>query len=71
VSSYPAGETADNLERERPVLLKEVKKRNNGRIIREKMAKTFALRRQEIVEKQAGVEELREWWPAMFQEEEL
>ena len=52
-------------------LEKEVKKRNNGRIIREKMAKTFALRRQEIVEKQPRVEELQEQWPAMFQEEEV
>ncbi|KAK0130576.1 hypothetical protein N1851_035191 [Merluccius polli] len=71
VPSYPAGETADNLELERQVLLKEVKKRNNGRIIREKMAKTFALRRQEIVEKQPRVEELQERWPAIFQEEEI
>ncbi|CAL8318205.1 unnamed protein product [Merluccius merluccius] len=71
VPSYPAGETADNLEMERQVLLKEVKKRNNGRIIREKMAKTFALRRQEIVEKQPRVEELQERWPAIFQEEEI
>ncbi|XP_078024426.1 uncharacterized protein LOC144463559 [Epinephelus lanceolatus] len=71
VPSYPAGVTADNLEMERQVLLKEVKKQNNGRIIREKMAKTFALRRQEIVEKQPRVDELQERWPAMFQEEEI
>ncbi|XP_078029677.1 uncharacterized protein LOC144466491 [Epinephelus lanceolatus] len=71
VPSCPAGVTADNLEMERQVLLKDVKKRNNGRIIREKMAKTFALRRQEIVEKQPRVEELQERWPAMFQEEEI
>nr|XP_033473344.1 uncharacterized protein LOC117251281 [Epinephelus lanceolatus] len=71
VLSYPAGVTADNLEMEWQVLLKEVKKWNNGRIIQEKMAKTFALRRQEIVEKQPRVEELQERWPAMFQEEEI
>ncbi|XP_063058544.1 uncharacterized protein LOC134463980 [Engraulis encrasicolus] len=71
VPSYPVGETADNLEMERQVLLKEVKKRNNGKIVREKMAKTFALRRQEIVEKQPRVEELQERWPAMFQEDEI
>lgn len=71
VPSYPVGETADNLEMERQVLLKEVKKRNNGKIIREKMAETFALRRQEIVEKQPRVEELQERWPAMFQEDEV
>ncbi|KAL2096909.1 hypothetical protein ACEWY4_006116 [Coilia grayii] len=56
---------------ERQVLLKEVKKWNNGKIIREKMAKTFALRRQEIVEKQPRVEELQERWPAMFQADEI
>ncbi|XP_063048688.1 uncharacterized protein LOC134442450 isoform X1 [Engraulis encrasicolus] len=71
VPSYPVGETADNLEMERQVLLKEVKKRNNEKIVREKMAKTFALRRQEIVEKQPRVEELQERWPAMFQEDEI
>ena len=71
IPSYPAGETADNLEMERQTLLTEVKKRNNGRIIREKMAKTFALRRQEIVEKEPRVDVLQERWPALFHEEEV
>lgn len=69
--SFPLGESAEQLEKERQALLKEVKKRNNERIVREKMAKTFALRRQEIVDKQPGVEELQERWPALFGEEEV
>ncbi|XP_042568603.1 uncharacterized protein LOC109098495 isoform X2 [Cyprinus carpio] len=35
------------------------------------MAKTFSLRRQEIVEKELGVEELIERWPALFTEDEI
>uniref|UniRef100_A0AAV2LHB8 Uncharacterized protein n=1 Tax=Knipowitschia caucasica TaxID=637954 RepID=A0AAV2LHB8_KNICA len=35
------------------------------------MAKTFSLRRQEIVEKQLGVEELKERWPALFTVDEI
>lgn len=58
--SLPAGETQENLETGRLKLLKEVKKRNNAWTIREKMAKTFALRRQEVVENQPSVQELQE-----------
>lgn len=71
IPSLPAGETSANLEIERLILLKEVKKRNNALTIREKMTKTFALRRQEIVENQPSVQELRERWPALFQQEEV
>ncbi|KAK7912567.1 hypothetical protein WMY93_012778 [Mugilogobius chulae] len=35
------------------------------------MAKTFSLRRREIVEKELGVEELRERWPALFTVDEI
>lgn len=52
-------------------LLSEVKKRGNRTVIKEKMAKTFSLRRQEIVEKEMGVEELRERWPALFSMDEV
>ncbi len=36
-----------------------------------KMTKTFALRRQEIVENQPSVHGLQERWPALFQQEEV
>ncbi len=39
--------------------------------IREKMTKTFAIRRQEIVENQPSVHGLQERWPALFQQEEV
>ncbi len=71
IPSLPAGETSANLEIERLTLLKEVKKRNNALTIREKMTKTFALRRQEIVENQPSVHGLQERWPALFQQEEV
>ncbi|KAM9487203.1 uncharacterized protein Hap1MRO34_007040 isoform 2-T2 [Clarias gariepinus] len=71
IPSLPAGKTSANLEVERLALLKEVKKRNNALTIREKMTKTFAIRRQEIVENQPSVQELQERWPALFQQEEI
>ncbi len=71
IPSLPAGETSANLEIERLALLKEVKKRNNALTIREKMIKTFALRRQEIVKNQPSVHGLQERWPALFQQEEV
>ncbi len=35
------------------------------------MTKTFALRRQEIVENQPSVHGLQERWPTLFQQEEV
>lgn len=65
------GETSDKLENERLSLLSEVKKRNNRTVIKSKMDKTFSVRRQEIVEKELGVEELKERWPALFSVDEV
>uniref|UniRef100_A0A8C3GB99 PB1 domain-containing protein n=1 Tax=Cyclopterus lumpus TaxID=8103 RepID=A0A8C3GB99_CYCLU len=66
IPDIPTGETSDKLEIERLSLLSEVKKRNNRTVIKSKMDKTFSVRRQEIVGKELGVEELRERWPALF-----
>ncbi|KAL6481140.1 hypothetical protein MHYP_G00092200 [Metynnis hypsauchen] len=71
IPDIPAGETIDKLENERLSLLSEVKKRNNRSVIREKMAKTFSLRRKEIVEKEPKIEELKERWPALFTMDEI
>uniref|UniRef100_A0A8C6UC02 Uncharacterized protein n=1 Tax=Neogobius melanostomus TaxID=47308 RepID=A0A8C6UC02_9GOBI len=67
----PSFETQESLEEERTLLLTEVKKRNNERTIREKMARTFEFRRQEIVDQKPCIENLMERWPALFQVEEV
>uniref|UniRef100_A0A8C6Q7E0 Uncharacterized protein n=1 Tax=Nothobranchius furzeri TaxID=105023 RepID=A0A8C6Q7E0_NOTFU len=46
---HPSGESKETLERERLELVEETKKRNNAKLIAEKMAKTFPLRRMEVV----------------------
>ena len=69
--SLPHGETPESMEQERIALLTEVKKRNNGKTIREKMAQTFAFRRQEIVNKKASLEDIIERWPALFEVQEV
>lgn len=71
IPDIPTGETPDKLENERLSILSEVKKRNNRAVIKNKMDKTFSLRRQEIVEKESGVEELKERWPALFTMDEV
>ncbi|KAI9532249.1 hypothetical protein NQZ68_033874 [Dissostichus eleginoides] len=48
----------DSLEKERVVLLTEVKKRNNDAVVKKKMQKTFAYRRQEVVQDAPVVAEL-------------
>ena len=63
---YPTGETKESLERVRIELVEEVKKRDNGKIISEKMAKTFSLRREEIVTQCPLIADLKERWPALF-----
>ncbi|XP_034554787.1 uncharacterized protein LOC117823669 [Notolabrus celidotus] len=69
--SLPFGETEESLEQERISLLAELKKRNNRQTIKEKMAKTFGYRRQEIVHQKPGIEDILERWPALFQMEEI
>lgn len=67
----PSIETPESLEQERTLLLTEVKKRNNEKTIREKMARTFEFRRQEVVDQKPSMENLMERWPALFQMEEV
>ncbi|XP_053287857.1 uncharacterized protein LOC128448968 isoform X3 [Pleuronectes platessa] len=64
--SYPAGETQDSLEGERLALLSEVKKRHNEKVVKEKMAKTFAYRRQEVVRDKPMLAEFKIRWPGLF-----
>lgn len=60
---YPAGD----LEQERIQLLTEVKKRDNEKVIKEKMSKTFALRRSEIINLSPSIEDIKARWPALFE----
>ncbi|XP_051780897.1 uncharacterized protein LOC127527169 [Erpetoichthys calabaricus] len=66
--SLPSGETPQSLEQKRISLMAELQKRNNRQTIKEKMAKTFGYRRQEIVYKKPNIEQR---WPALFQMEEI
>ncbi|XP_036004042.1 sterile alpha motif domain-containing protein 3-like isoform X2 [Fundulus heteroclitus] len=63
---HPQEETEDSLEHERVELLNEVKKRDNCQIISEKMAKTFSIHRQEVVNQEPPVSDLKKRWPALF-----
>ncbi|XP_077953602.1 uncharacterized protein LOC120826975 [Gasterosteus aculeatus] len=49
----------------------KLQKNNNRQTIKEKMAKTFGYRRQEIVHKQPSIEDMLTRWPALFQMEEI
>ncbi|XP_051783905.1 uncharacterized protein LOC114652536 isoform X2 [Erpetoichthys calabaricus] len=67
----PQGETPESLEADREMLMREAKKRNNERVIRELMAKTFAYRRHEVVKEQPRVEDFMKRWPALFKVNEI
>lgn len=64
---YPAGEDEESQEQERIQLLTEVKKRDNNKLIKEKMAKTFAHRRNEVVTQSPNIEDMKARWPALFE----
>ncbi|XP_033939318.1 uncharacterized protein [Pseudochaenichthys georgianus] len=59
------------MEQETISLLAEQQKRNNRQSIKEKMAKAFGYRRQEIVHQRPSIEGLLERWPALFHMEEV
>ncbi|RVE72781.1 hypothetical protein OJAV_G00041450 [Oryzias javanicus] len=68
---YSAGEDKESLEKERVDLLSEVKKRHNHQMIKQKMEKTFALRRHEVIQDKPLVAEIKSRWPALFCEHEV
>ncbi|KAG5271941.1 hypothetical protein AALO_G00185920 [Alosa alosa] len=68
---FPVGETKEGLEKERLDLLYEVKKKHNERTITAKMAKTFAIRRLEVVHDGPSVQEFIERWPGLFREDQV
>ncbi|KAI9545413.1 hypothetical protein NQZ68_036884 [Dissostichus eleginoides] len=68
---HPIGEDEDTLEKERLELIDEANKRNNARIIREKMSKTFSIRRVEVVTLSPRVSVFKERWPGLFNEAQI
>ncbi|XP_028434333.1 uncharacterized protein LOC114555819 [Perca flavescens] len=67
----PFGETEATLEKEREHLLMEIKKKNNEKIIREKMERFFPYRRLEVVKHCPAVQNFMERWPALFCESQI
>ncbi|XP_041952887.1 uncharacterized protein LOC121712877 [Alosa sapidissima] len=63
---HPQGETDATLEKERVELLYEYQKRDNDKLINEKMAKTFSLRRNDVI-LQPPVISFKARWPALFE----
>lgn len=61
----------ESLEKLRITLLNEAKKKNNDKVIREILAKTFAYRRYEIVTEQPKIADFMNRWPTLFQENEV
>ncbi|XP_029923227.1 uncharacterized protein LOC115370376 [Myripristis murdjan] len=68
---HPLGETDETLEKERVELLYEYKKRDNDRTISEKMAKTFSLRRNDIILSKPPVIDFKARWPALFEPSQI
>lgn len=68
---HPVGERQDTLEKERLELLDEVKKKNNAKLIANKMSKTFSSRRVEVVTLSPSVSVFKERWPALFSEAQV
>ncbi|CAL8263520.1 unnamed protein product [Merluccius merluccius] len=67
----PIGDTEDTLEKERVDMLQEIKKKNNKRVISEKMERSFSFRRQEVVKQCPAIQDFREKWPALFSEVQI
>ncbi|XP_026068469.1 sterile alpha motif domain-containing protein 3-like [Carassius auratus] len=68
----PDGETSSSLEEERKALLIEVTKKNpNNKFIDAAMARTYALRRKEIIEQEPLVSDIQTRWPALFTERQI
>uniref|UniRef100_A0A8C5EVH8 Uncharacterized protein n=1 Tax=Gouania willdenowi TaxID=441366 RepID=A0A8C5EVH8_GOUWI len=68
---HAQGETSASLEKERVELLNEVVKRDNFKVVAQKMAKTFSLRREEIVKEAPAISDFMKRWPALFCEAQV
>lgn len=63
---YPVGEDEHSLEKTREELITEFKKKNNEKVVNDKMYKTFALRRHEVINQCPSVRAMKDRWPALF-----
>lgn len=68
---FPVGETLESLEKQRLELLSEIGIRNNERVIADKMTRTFAYRRQEVVNQEPSIKDFKDRWPVLFQQNEV
>uniref|UniRef100_A0A8C1ABN1 Uncharacterized protein n=1 Tax=Cyprinus carpio carpio TaxID=630221 RepID=A0A8C1ABN1_CYPCA len=68
---HPTGESQETLEKERLELIFEITKKNNAKIIADKMNKTFSSRRVEVVSLSPSVGVFKERWPALFTEAQI
>lgn len=64
--SFPLGESEQSLEKMRVELLSDVKRRNNRETVMDKMNRTYALRRQEVIFDAPMIRNVQERWPALF-----
>lgn len=64
--NYPTGQSKESLEDERLALLSEVTKSNIQQVVKEKMGRTFAYRRHEVIEDKPFIAEFKRMWPALF-----
>ncbi|XDV31329.1 hypothetical protein PO909_034038 [Leuciscus waleckii] len=69
---FPDGCDRTGFEDARKVLVDEMQKRTpNGRLVKDKMDLTFALRRKEVVESEPAISQMVERWPALFTEDQV
>lgn len=70
--NFPDGCDRTGLEDARKVLVDEMQKITpNGRLVKDKMDRTFALRRKEAVESEPAMSQVVERWPALFTEDQV
>uniref|UniRef100_A0A1A8K9E2 Uncharacterized protein n=5 Tax=Nothobranchius TaxID=28779 RepID=A0A1A8K9E2_NOTKU len=72
--SCPSGETRESLEKRRVEMIEEFRKTSAERdipLIHQHMMRTFSLRREEIITSSLPVSELKDRWPALFNETQL
>lgn len=65
---YPSGESMEEQEQQRLQILSELKKRDGTTTIKQLMSNTLAHRRHDVVTLQLSIKEIKERWPALFDE---
>ncbi|XDV38259.1 hypothetical protein PO909_007703 [Leuciscus waleckii] len=69
---HPSGKDQKTLEHERELMCQEMKKRSpDMSFVNAAMSSTYSLRRQEIVENEPPVSEMKKRWPAIFCERQI